>query len=229
MSRSNPENRAIWEAMYARSDKVNRYPYDAVVTFVMRNFAGRANRSDVQLLDYGCGGGGNTAFMAAEGFTVHAVDSSASAALHASNTVRLVAQRAAKIVVADFAALPYPDRFLDAVIDRQSLGQNRAARLPQMVAEIARVLKPGGLYFGINFSMGHPQLRFGRDFGDGDFGDFSDGVFKGIGFRHFFAAAELRHLLREFEIRDLRILSNANLLDADRGSEEILVVAAKKA
>jgi SAM-dependent methyltransferase len=133
----------------------------------------------------------------------------------------------AQIVVAEFGHLPFATGFFDGVIDRQSLGQNRAAALPRLVDEIARVLKPGGLYFGINFSIGHPQLRFGRDLGDGDYGAFEQGVFKGIGSRHFFTEADLRRLFAAFDIRDLRTLLQRSLLNPDEGSEEIMLVAAR--
>lgn len=221
-------NSDVWERLYAGGAKVNRYPHDIVVSFVMRNFAAAPERARVRLLDYGCGGGGNTAFMAAEGFDAHGIDGSPSAVDHARRTVDAVAGRGARVVVGDFAALPYPDGFFDAVVDRQSLGQNPADRLQAMVSEIARVLRPGGLYLGINFSAGHPQLRFGRPFGRGDHGDFSAGVFRGIGFRHFFDEAEVRALFQGFELRELRLLRNANLLDPTGGSEEIVVVAARQ-
>lgn len=220
-------NSDVWESLYAGGAKVNRYPHDVVVSFVMRNFAAAPDRSRVRLLDYGCGGGGNTAFMAAEGFETHGMDGSVSAVAHALRTVEAVTGRAARIVAGDFAALPYPDAFFDAVVDRQSLGQNAADRLPGMVAEIARVLKPGGLYLGINFSAGHPQLRFGRALGGGDHGDFSAGVFRGIGFRHFFDEAEVRALFAGFEFRELKLLRSTNLLHPAGGSEEIVVVAAR--
>jgi ubiquinone/menaquinone biosynthesis C-methylase UbiE len=97
-----------------------------------------------------------------------------------------------------------------------------------MVSEIARVLKPGGLYLGINFSTGHPQLQFGRPLGGGDHGDFSAGVFRGIGFRHFFDEAEIRALFQQFEFRELRLVRSTNLLDPSDGSEEIVVVAARQ-
>lgn len=224
------DNRAVWQRLYAGHQKVNRYPHDSVVTFVMRNFGKAADRARVRLLDYGCGGGGNAAFMVREGYSVFAIDAAEPAARHAGLTVIEATGGAARahVAVAEFRYLPFQNAFFDGVIDRQSLGQNSGAVLPALVDEIARVLKPGGLYFGVNFSTGHPQLRFGSALGSGDYGAFARGVFTGIGSRHFFSEAEILNLFRQFDVRDLRTVLHRSLLDPDDGSEEILLVAARR-
>jgi SAM-dependent methyltransferase len=235
MSTSDPsseragDNRAVWQRLYSESQKVNRYPHDSVVTFVMRNFGRAQNRAAVRLLDYGCGGGGNAAFLVREGYAVYAIDGSEAAARHAAMTVEVETrgEGRAQIAVAEFKHLPFADGFFDGVIDRQSLGQNPSVALPALVGEIKRVMKPGGLYFGINFSTGHPQLCFGRDLGGGDYDAFEKGVFKGIGMRHFFTEAEVRRLFAQFRIRDIRTLLQQSLLSRDEGSEEMIVIAAR--
>lgn len=220
----------VFEQLYAGGQKVNRYPYDAVVSFVLRRF-GAAERARVRILDYGCGGGNHARFLAAEGFDVHAVDNSPTAVdlTHAAVAEAAVAVDPAKLCVADFAALPFPSGRFDAVIDRQSLGQNAAADLPGMVAEIARCLRPGGVYFGINFSDRHPQLRFGRSYGGGDWGDFTQGVFRGLGRKHFFSLTEIAELFDGFELETVEAMRHEPLLGAGGGSEELVVTARKLA
>lgn len=218
----------VFERLYAGGRKVNRYPYDLVVSFVLRRF-GAAERARVRILDYGCGGGNHARFLAAEGFDVHAVDNAPTAVALTRAAVAEAGHAVdeAKVRVADFAALPFADDHFDAVLDRQSLGQNAAASLPGMVVEIGRVLRPGGVYFGVNFSDRHPQLRFGRPRGGGDWGDFGEGVFKGLGQKHFFGLSEIAELFSAFEIEAVEALRHEPLLGGGGGSEEFVVTARK--
>ena len=220
-----PDNRPIWEGLYASGKKINRYPHDAVVSFVLRTF-GDVERNKVRILDYGCGGGGNTVFIASSGFDLYAVDSSPTAVKLTAAAIRKIApQQSRQVMLADFATLPFADGFFSAIIDRQSLGQNLSDTLPGMVSEIRRVLAPGGIYFGINFSNQHPQLRYGEPLGNGGYHNFSEGVFKGIGARHFFDEAEIRQLFADFDLIDIRIVTTRPLLNPESGSEEICVTA----
>lgn len=89
------------------------------------------------ILDLGCGDGQLTARMLAGGLDVQGVDASAS----------MVAAARARGVPADEAPaekLPYPDASFEAVFSNAALhwvrGQN------EMMAEVHRVLKPGGRF-----------------------------------------------------------------------------------
>jgi SAM-dependent methyltransferase len=218
-------NRKIWEQLYTSGQKINRYPHDGVVSFTLGSF-GKKERQKVRILDYGCGGGGNSTFMADAGFDVYAIDYSFTAThLTADAMKRINPLNPGNAVVADFNKLPFPDNFFHAVIDRQSLDQNPAANLEPMVNEIHRILLPGGRYYGVNFSDGHPQLIHGQPLGDGDWGNFSAGVFKGIGQRHFFNEQEIRTLYRNFKIVDIQLQRQTSLEHNNRGHEELIVIA----
>jgi 2-polyprenyl-3-methyl-5-hydroxy-6-metoxy-1,4-benzoquinol methylase len=51
------DNHQIWETRYAKNSGIARWPFDQIVRMVMRRFGDCADRSQVQVLDYGCGGG----------------------------------------------------------------------------------------------------------------------------------------------------------------------------
>ncbi len=221
-------NQKVWELRYSQGDVVNRYPYDIVVSFVMRQF-GKGNRAETRILDYGCGGGNHCAFLAREGFDFYGIDYSKSAIRHAKSVVEAVSGvvKPNKLICTDFVHTPFPDNFFDAVIDRQSLGQNMASALPTLVAEIHRVLKPAGKYLGINFSDQHPALCYGMALGNGDYSEFTHGPFKNIGSRHFFSQGELLSLFQDFKIVDLKTLSLHSLMHEGQGSEEFVLYAQK--
>lgn len=221
-------NQEIWESRYSRGEVVNRYPFEMVVSFVLRQF-GKGDRAATRILDYGCGGGNHCAFLAREGFDFYGVDFSISAIRHATAVIEAAGGivEPNKLICTDFAHTSFPDSHFDAVIDRQSLDQNMAPLLPSLVAEIHRILKPGGKYLGINFSDRHPALAYGRALGNGDYAEFTRGPFKDIGARHFFSQSELLALFRDFTIVDLMTLSSHSLMHEGQGSEEFVLVAHK--
>lgn len=230
MTASFDDNQKIWETRYQRGEAVNRYPYNRVVSFVLREFAEVNDRGAVRILDYGCGGGNHSVFLAQSGFDYVAVDYSPTALARVVDTFTFhgLEPDTFRLLCAEFGHLPFRDECFDAVIDRQSLDQNSHERLPALVEEIHRILKPGGIYFGINFSTGHPQLRFGSPLEHGDYTDFSCGTFRGIGSRHFFSVDEIKSLFRRFEIRDIRIMRTESVITPGTGSEELIVEAIRR-
>jgi 2-polyprenyl-6-hydroxyphenyl methylase/3-demethylubiquinone-9 3-methyltransferase len=97
----------------------------------------------VRVLDVGCGGGHLAERLAHAGALVSGVDRSAptieAARRHAQASGLAIDYRAA-----DAAALPYPDASFDAVVSSDFL-EHVADRLEAVLAEQARVLRPGGL------------------------------------------------------------------------------------
>jgi SAM-dependent methyltransferase len=90
-----------------------------------------------QILDLGCGDGQLTARLLAGGLDVRGVDASSA----------MVAAARARGVTADQAAaekLPYPDASFDAVFSNAALHWVRGQ--DEMMAEVHRVLKPGGRF-----------------------------------------------------------------------------------
>ena len=102
------------------------------------------------LLDAGCGSGRNLVYFFRHGYEVYGVDESP----RAVEQVRLLARELAPEVppenfqVSDLAEIPFPaDRF-DAVLCSAVLHFSRdEAHFNRMLAEMWRVLKPGGLFF----------------------------------------------------------------------------------
>ena len=104
----------------------------------------------MSLLDAGCGSGRNLVYFLRHGYEVYGVDESPQAV----EQVRLLAHELAPEVppesfqVADLAKIPFPaDRF-DAVLCSAVLHFSRdEVHFDRMLAEMWRVLKPGGLFF----------------------------------------------------------------------------------
>ena len=66
-----------WEEIH-RNQEWGKYPSEQLVRFIARNFYNK-DRKNIKILDFGCGAGANTWFLAREGFDVYAFDGSESA------------------------------------------------------------------------------------------------------------------------------------------------------
>ena len=104
----------------------------------------------ISLLDAGCGGGRNLVYFLRQSYEVFAVDTNPQAvqqvqALAASIAPHLPAQN---FQVADVADLPFANAQFDLIISSAVLHFARDTQhFDQMLAEMWRVLKPGGMLF----------------------------------------------------------------------------------
>ena len=98
-------------------------------------------------MDVGCGGGFNSNFMASLGHQVVGVDLSAESLEVAK---RHDVTGAVEYRLADAAKLPFGDGAFDAVMAMDFL--EHVDDVQEVIAEIGRVLKPGGLFFFHTFN-----------------------------------------------------------------------------
>lgn len=93
------------------------------------------------VLDAGCGDGWYSALMQEEGAQVHGTDFSGKAISFAELILPKVTFK-----VGSLLELPYEDDFFDVVFSFQVLEHIPPADLPLAIKEVARVLKPGGIF-----------------------------------------------------------------------------------
>ena len=204
-----------------------RYPFDSVISFVNHRFKNRDPKK-IKILDFGCGPGNHLVYLVENKFDAFGVDVSATAVDLARAALGIIDSDfdGEHVTVIDGNALPFANNMFDAVIDRSALGQNRADEIPLIVKEIERVLKPGGAFFGINFSDLHPDIMLGKPLGNGDHAFFEAGRFNNNGSRHFFSVDEVRSLFANFQLDDIRILEDRSLFD--RGANVQIAIYATK-
>jgi len=104
----------------------------------------------MKLLDAGCGAGRNIHYLLQAGLEVYGADSSAQAIAQVQTLAAQLAPGlpAQNFIVADLAALPYPAVTFDAVLCSAVLHFAKdEAHFRQMVQELWRTLKPGGMLF----------------------------------------------------------------------------------
>jgi ubiquinone/menaquinone biosynthesis C-methylase UbiE len=136
-----------WEEFYKKS-RGNEYPETAVVRFIARYFYKSNNRNEIKILDLGCGTGANLWYLSREGFSASGIDGSKTAIERTGEKLDREGINA-NLLTGDFQNLPYDPDFFDAVLDITSIQHNDDASIRKIVAEVHRVMKPDGKYFGM--------------------------------------------------------------------------------
>lgn len=106
--------------------------------------------SGISVLDAGCGGGRNLVYFLRYSFDVFAVDTNPQAVQQVQTLAAHLAPHlpAQNFQIADIAALPFANAQFDLVISSAVLHFARDAQhFDQMLAEMWRVVKPGGMLF----------------------------------------------------------------------------------
>ncbi|WP_422368147.1 class I SAM-dependent methyltransferase [Pelagibius sp.] len=184
---------AIWEEKYA-SGHAQRYPWDVVVSFVFRHAPRDRPCQEVAILEVGCGTASNLWFAAREGFSVAGIDGSASAIDYAKK--RFAEDKLeGDLRVGDFTKLDFPDNSFDCIIDRGALTCCGHSALKRALAEVRRVLKPGGHFFFNPYADSHSSARAGKPAGDGLVKDIDAGSLVGAGQIHFVGHQQLIELM----------------------------------
>lgn len=139
----------IWEKIHA-TQEWGKYPSEPVIRFVARNYYAK-DRKAVRILDFGCGAGSHTWYLAKEGFDTYSFDGSEST----MNRVRDRLEEeglTAHLTVRDALELDYPKDYFDCVIDNAAIYANRYENIVRMYQSVYEILKPGGMCFSISFS-----------------------------------------------------------------------------
>lgn len=96
-----------WETVHS-TQEWGMYPTEHVIRFIARNYYNVPERGKIKILDFGCGTGAHTWYLAREGFDAYAFDGSESAIRRAKE--RFAKERlSADFKVLDALEADYPD------------------------------------------------------------------------------------------------------------------------
>jgi SAM-dependent methyltransferase len=136
---------ARWNELHAVPRFSPRYPSELVVRWTFRNFP-RERAGEFSLLDVGAGAGRHAALWARDGYIATASDVSPLAMSQVREWARQEGLAIA-VEVAEADALPFSDESFDGILSFGVLYYLPYARMRRAIAEIWRVLKPGGKAF----------------------------------------------------------------------------------
>ena len=213
-----------WEQVF-RTQEWGKYPPEYLIRFIARNFYWVPDRQAVHLLDLGCGSGACAWYMAREGFRVAGIDGSETAIQRAAK--RLADENLkADMRCGDYTRLPWPDASFDAVVDNVTLCCNRFEDCRRAVAEVRRVLKPGGRFLSCNFTDRTWGYGTGEAIEPGTFTGIREGPLAGKGLAFFMGRSEIDRLYSDFMDRQIERLSWT--VDNMAHSIELWIVTCRK-
>lgn len=213
----------IWETIH-ETNAWGKYPSEVVIRFIARNYY-QSDRKTIRILDFGCGAGSNTWYLARENFDVYAFDGSESA-------IRKVKERFleeglhADLRVRDALNLDYENDFFDCVVDNVAIYANRLPYIIKMYEKIYQMLREGGKIFSVSFSKNTTGYRMGREIEQDTFVDITCGSLQGRGTVHFFSVDELTDLLHKIGFKNL-IADQMRYTDRGNVVENIMIQAEK--
>jgi len=216
----------IWEDIFQKQSW-GKYPAEDLIRFIAKNFYAVPSRSEVKILEVGCGPGANLWYMAREGFTVYGIDGSETAIKAAQ--ARLDAEVKGwqgKVTVGDFLNLPYEDAFFEAVIDNEAIYSNSYEDAKQIYHNIFRVLKKKGKLFIRTFAAGSYGDGTGLKVGHRAY-LVGEGPHLGKGYSRFTDAEDIRDLLGGFDILETELITRT-IENMTHTIKEFIVVAEKK-
>ncbi len=168
-------NARVWERIY--NERHPTYPAESFVRIAHRLISPEKDR---RVLDFGCGSGEILVHLATRGFEVSGAEVSETALQVAGQRLTAAGYPDRPLVkVPAGSAFPFPDASFDVVVSWGVLLFNTWETLPKMVAEIERVLVPGGRFIG---TMTGPRDYFraqGRPLGN-DLYTLADGSNDGL-------------------------------------------------
>ena len=190
-----------WDERYLQNTHMSTWPWSDLVSLVMRHL--RPDGRPLRILEIGCGAGANIPFLLSlPGAEYWGIEGSPT--MVEALKARHVAA-APRLFCADFTKqIPCPGPF-DAIAVRSSLTHNSTEDIKRGLHLIKEVLKPGGLYFGVDwFSMEHGDASRGKPTEDPYTRmGYESGQMSCVGKVHFSDEKHLRDLFTGFEFLSL--------------------------
>ena len=218
-----------WDEKFSTRDW-GKYPPEDLVRFIGRNYKS-APRSETAILEVGCGPGANIWFLHREGYRVAGIDGSPAAIEKAG--LRIISENghlghsAPDLRVGNFCKLPWPDNAFDAVIDIFAVYANTTPVISETIAEVNRVLKPGGRLYAKLWGTKTTGFGTGVEIEPHTFDDIPIGPCHNMGVSHFFDAAEVRERYAAFQIDAIDTINRSDTI-IDSHIEELLCQFTKK-
>jgi SAM-dependent methyltransferase len=157
-------NTTTWQQLYADGKNDLRYPNDVFVRCCYRYLD---PASVEKVLDFGFGTGANLIHLARAGYAVSGAEISSHAM---DKTARRLAEQGLQAdlrCIEPGAALPWPADYFDAVVTWQVLYYNDWDSWHLTVAELERVLRPGGVFICATAAPGDISQTMAEALGDG--------------------------------------------------------------
>jgi len=196
-----------WDYRYQTRTQVASFPDNEIISLVSK-YASKDLTTKPKALDLGCGIGDHFNFIVSKGFQYVGIDSSKIA-------INLANEEYGKgkeiFIEGDIARLPFLDSYFDLIVDRQTLDQLQTHVIPIVIKEVHRVLKPSGLYIGVNLGgndsrVDHATIKKNKKSGEPQ---------NMIGVKTFFSASSIATFFQDFILEEMFEIKKKDLVRGD--------------
>jgi SAM-dependent methyltransferase len=162
-----------------------------------------------RVLDYGCGAGRHTVFLAGEGFHTYACDPSSQAVASCRRWLRTQGLRA-RVKEAPANRVPYPNGFFPWVIAFNVVYHNSLADMDALVRSLRRVTKQGGYLLLTLISPRNRKYGLGREVEPGTFINPQDTLKHERSIPHHYSDRdEVAHMVQGWEVMEAQELADS--------------------
>ena len=187
----------IWEKIF-KNQNWGKYPSEEIIRFIASKFNSISDRSNIRILDIGCGGGAHTWFTAREGFETYGIDGSQSAIKQANALLEREGLKA-NLKVGDFTHLDYPEEYFDVIIDSSAIQHNAMQNIQNIHRQIMALLKPGGSFCGVMINTMTSGWQDAEKLEENTYTNFKSGPIQKDLLVHFFTEPEVHELMSGYE------------------------------
>lgn len=188
-----------WEEMYKTGEHNSVWPWSDLVSMFHHYFKGE--RSELKVLELGCGAGANIPFFVSLGIPYFGIEGSGTQVEKLRG--RYAGNSNVSIIQGDFSkGMPFDGEF-DLIIDRGSVTHNSTEGIKDTLQVVNRALNAGGYYFGIDwFSVNYDvfsdeSLQYEQI--DSNTKVFHTGDLADLGNVHFSDEKHIRSLFEKYE------------------------------
>ncbi len=207
------------------------YPNDALIRELAIRFFRKSpkERSEIRILEIGCGSGANLWMVAREGFDTTGSDFSSEGLKYCEETMDHWGVKA-HLVHADMMSLPFEDNSFDYVFEIMAMQHLDFEQHKVALSEVERILKDGGEFFSYHVSENSISFLATEERVDHcTVPNVADGLpLSNNGQMSFLSANEARRLLMDCGLEPGEIDREIRSYDGQKVSVEYLLIRAKK-
>ncbi|QLJ53478.1 MAG: hypothetical protein Sv326_1303 [Candidatus Fermentimicrarchaeum limneticum] len=183
----------FWGGYLAERQDLRSHPPSISVVETVPLFKERGVK---KIIDIGCGSGKDSFFLAKEGFTVFALDSSQQSIGFVRDRVEHGKVKNVHPILAEASRMKFPDGTFDAAVNHRVLDLWKKNEIKTIVDEMERVVKDGGVVL-VSMASVNSKIYEEKLLGLGK--EIEPGTIHYKGFTmHFFSEEEIRDLFKNF-------------------------------